>query len=75
MNALKKEMLSMQEKERIKAIIKLKSITQSKHSKRALEELKKHAKKTEIETIRENEIEDLIENETEAYMENEHEND
>ena len=72
MNAFKKEVLSMHEKERIDAIKKLKSITQSKHSKRALEELKDHEKKSEIDSINENEIEEHIENETEEYIEDEH---
>ena len=42
MNAFKKEIILMQEQERIEAITKLKSITQSKYGTHALEELKSH---------------------------------
>ena len=44
MNAFKKEVVHMQEEERIDAITKLKTITQSQHSGRAIKELQKYAK-------------------------------
>ena len=86
MNAFKKEMLNMQEEERIDAITKLKSITQSRHSDRAIRELQQYTKprhirhremishvkkRPEIHRDHENETEDHIENETEDHMENE----
>ena len=72
MNALKKKILSMQEKERIKAIIKLKSMSKTKHSQKTL---KSDIKKRKVDTMGENEIEDIIENETEAYREDAHDDD
>ena len=86
MNAFKKEVLHMQEEERIDAITKLKSITQSQHSGRAIKELQKYAKpryphnregvsktkeRTEIHLEQENEAEDHIEDETEDHIEDE----
>ena len=86
MNAFKKEVVHMQEEERIDAITKLKSITQSQHSNRALKELQKHARpnasrrsevisktkeRTEVEGHMESETEDHIEDETESHIEDE----
>ncbi|MEN8726860.1 MAG: hypothetical protein ABF276_02745 [Sulfurovum sp.] len=86
MNAFKKEIVHMQEEERIDAISKLKSITRSQHSDRALKELKTHARpsythrervisktkrRTEVHSERESEMEDHIESETEDHIENE----
>lgn len=86
MNALKKEMIHMQEAERIDAISKLKSITQSNHGDRAIKELQKYTKpkyhhdserasktkvRTEIEYEHENEAEDHIEDESEQHIEDE----
>ena len=86
MNAFKKEVIHMQEEERISAIRKLKSITRSQHSNRALKELRDHSRPTYTKKIRrvkktrerteshdkqENDIEDHIETETEDNIENE----
>ena len=86
MNAFKKEIVHMQEKERIDAITKLKSITQSRHSDRAIKELQKYTKpkydhkservsktkeRTEIEYEHEHEAEDHIEDESEDHIEDE----
>jgi hypothetical protein len=83
MNAFKKEVVHMQEEERIDAITKLKSITRSQHSNRALSELKKHARPTstqkrevisktkeKTEVHSEHEIEDHVEDATEEHVEN-----
>jgi hypothetical protein len=43
MNAFKKKIIQMQEKERIQAMSKLQSITQSKHADKAFKELRNHA--------------------------------
>lgn len=84
MNAFKKEVVHMKEEERIDAITKLKSITRSQHSNRALNELKKHARpidthrrevisktkdKTEVNSEHETEVEDYMESETEEHIE------
>lgn len=89
MNAFKKEVVHMQEEERIDAITKLKSITRSQHSNRALSELKEHARptdthrrgvisktkeRTEVNSEHETEVEDQIESETEEHVEDEAEN-
>ena len=86
MNAFKKEVIHMQEEERIDAITKLRSITQSQHSDRAIKELQKYAKpkhpyrndiisrtkeRTEIHSEHENEAEDHIEDESEEHIEDE----
>lgn len=86
MNAFKKEVVHMKEEERIDAITKLKSITQSQHSNRALSELKEHARptdthrrgvisktkeRTEVNSEHETEVEDHMESETEDHMESE----
>lgn len=86
MNAFKKEVVHMQEEERIDAITKLKSITQSQHSNRALKELQKHARpntsrrsevisktkeRTEVYSEDESEVEDHVESETEEHIEDE----
>ncbi|MEA2049051.1 MAG: hypothetical protein U9O64_11480 [Campylobacterota bacterium] len=86
MNAFKKEVIQMQEEERISAIHKLKSITRSQHSNRALKELRNHSRPTYTKKIRrihktqerterhakqENDLEDHIQNETEEQIENE----
>jgi hypothetical protein len=86
MNAFKKEVVHMQEAERIDAITKLKSITQSRHSDRAIKELQKYAKpkyhhnservskskeRTEIEYELDDDAEDHIEDESEQHIEDE----
>lgn len=77
MNTFKKEVMLMQEEERIDAITKLKSITQSKHTSRALKELKDNTESAHQNTIHtkskyeQNGIEDRIEDETEDHIENE----
>ena len=86
MNAFKKEVVHMQEEERIDAITKLRSITQSRHSDRAIRELQQHAKprdmhhrnitskikrRTETHIHREHETEDNIESEVEDHIEDE----
>lgn len=85
MNAFKQEMLHMQEEERIDAITKLKTITQSRHSDRAIKELQKYAKpkyryndernaktkeRTRIEYDQED-TEDHMEDESEEHIEGE----
>jgi len=42
MNTFKKEIIQMQEKERIQAMSKLQSITESKHADKAFKELRNH---------------------------------
>lgn len=84
MNAFKKEMVQMKEKERMDAITKLKSITRSQHSNRAFKELQKHARptstqrremisktkeRTEVHSEHETEVEDRMESETEDHAE------
>jgi len=86
MNAFKKEVVQMQEEERISAIGKLKSITRSKHSERALKELRTYSHPTYLKKIRKvdktqkprehhakqkNDLEEQIENETEEHIETE----
>jgi len=86
MNAFKKEVVHMKEEERIDAITKLKSITRSRHSSRALKELKDSSRpvqgnktralstsrnKTEVHLDQEDETEDHIEDETEDHIEDE----
>ena len=86
MNAFKKEVVHMQDEERINAITKLRTITQSKHSDRAIKELQKYAKpryprnrerisktkeRTEVHPDDETEIEDHVEGETEDQIEDE----
>ena len=86
MNAFKKEVLHMQETERLEAITKLKSITQSRHSDRAIKELKKHAhpkfhrnqkdlfitkKSIERHLDKTHKIQEYIEDESENHIENE----
>ena len=86
MNAFKKEVIHMQEAERIEAITKLRSITQSRHSDRAIRELQDHARpryhrnservsrtkeRNERRSEREYETEDHIEDETEDHIEDE----
>jgi len=82
MNAFKKEIVQMQEQERIKAIMKLKSITTGKHAHRALKELikpskeelsKKRTDKREdhLSYIRDtNKIDENMKNKTEEQIEN-----
>ena len=86
MNAFKREVVHMQEEERIDAITKLKSITRSQHSDRALRELEKHTKpkyihkdheisktkeRTEVHSEEDHEVEDHMESETEDHVEDE----
>jgi hypothetical protein len=78
MNAFKQEIINMKEKERIKAITQLKSITKSKYGDRALHEIKTHMKIHHNKEINEhdgnNEIENEITNETEDDIEDEAQN-
>jgi len=83
MNAFKKEIVQMQEKERINAMSKLQSITQSKHAHKAFRELRTrtrvHQAKGHIrreqhlrpDVEHEDETEDSVENEAEEQAENE----
>ena len=86
MNAFKKDIIHMQEEERIDAITKLRSITQSRHSERAIKELQHRArprdihrreihskirKRSEIQIDQENETEDHMESEVEEHIEDE----
>jgi len=48
MNAFKETLIQMKEEERIKAMTKLSTKSNNKHAKKALEELKQHANKTQI---------------------------
>jgi len=89
MNAFKKEIIHMQEEERIDAITKLKSITRSQHSYRAIRELQKHANPTctykgkvfsttkectdDVRSGHKSEAEDYIEDESEEHIEDESE--
>lgn len=85
MNIFKKEMVQMKEEERMDAITKLKAITRSQHSNRALKELEKHARptstqrremisktkeRTEVHSEHEAEAEDQMKSETEDHAEN-----
>jgi len=72
MNAFKKEIILMQEQERIEAITKLKSITQSKYSTHALKELKSHIKSKQGDPLyNTNKIKIHIDMETEEHIEDE----
>ncbi|MBT8344151.1 MAG: hypothetical protein KJO45_05485 [Sulfurovum sp.] len=86
MNAFKKEIVHMQEEERIDAISKLQSITRSQHSDRAIRELQRHTKpsytrrieviskrkeRAEVHSEQENEAEDHMEDESEEHIEDE----
>jgi len=64
MNAFKKEIIKMQEKERLIAIRKLKNMNKSKYANRALKELNKNSHKGEryIEDSTETQIENASEN-------------
>ena len=81
MNAFKKEIIRMQETSRIEAMGKLKSITQSPHSNRILEELKNANTRHDIEHLHNDKAEaqdtydagDYLEKE-DVYPELEHEN-
>ncbi|PTB83651.1 hypothetical protein C9926_01770, partial [Sulfurovum lithotrophicum] len=48
MNAFKKNLIKMKEEERIKAMTKLTIQSKNKHAKKALDELKQHAKRKNI---------------------------
>jgi len=48
MNAFKRELVKMKEQERIKAIAKLSETSNSQHAKKALDELKQHSKRKDI---------------------------
>jgi len=74
MNAFKKKIIKMQEKERIKAIVKLKNISKSKHGSRALEELKQQ-QQNKSERYIEDATEAQIENATENQLEFDHDDD
>jgi len=65
MNAFKKQIIKMQEKERLIAIRKLKNMNKSKYANRALKELNKHSQKKG---------ERYIEDSTETQIENASEN-
>ena len=66
MNAFKKDLIKMKEEERIKAMTKLTIHSNNKHAKKALDELKQHTKRKEIQNrIEHHHIdEDNIVNET-----------
>ena len=51
MNQFKQEISQMNEEARINAITKLKSITHSEHTQKAIKELKQHAKSTNVKQI------------------------
>ena len=73
MNSFKKEIVQMQEEERIHAITKLQSITQSKHADKAMREIRTHIKQrqtTEQRRVKIKHREDR-EDETENSIENE----
>jgi len=78
MNAFKKEIVQMQEKERIQAISKLRSITQSKHANKAFKKLNTHTRirqakeytKASEETGSNMDQEDNTENSTDDAVEN-----
>lgn len=88
MNAFKKDVIKMQNQERINAITKLKEITNSPHSKKVLSELHSHTKpnnlkterssksgkKIEVRNQQKDKIKNHIENETEEHAENDIEN-
>lgn len=74
MNAFKKKIIKMQEKERIDAISKLKDISKSKYGSRALKELKQR-QQNKSERYIENATEAQIENATENQMEYDHDDD
>jgi len=77
MNEFKKDIVHMQEEERIKAIRKLISVTKNKYGTEALEEVKKASRAKALKEINniENEIEDHIENATESHIEDENDDD
>ncbi|WP_294952037.1 hypothetical protein [Sulfurovum sp.] len=64
MNALKKRLVRMKEKERIEALSQLRSSTKSKSAKKAIEKVEKDTKRISREHL-ENEMESHIENEVE----------
>lgn len=66
MNAFKKKIVKMREKERIHAMSKLKSIMKSKHADKVFKELKNN-----IRDSAESEVEDQVERENEEQVENE----
>jgi len=76
MNAFKKKIVKMREKERIRAMSKLKSIMRSKHADKVFKELRAGKKvKKEVKNIirysAESEVEDQVERENEEQIENE----
>ena len=83
MNAFKKEIVQMKETERIQAMTKLQSITQSKHADKAFKELRSRTRNAKSHTRREiprsnlqngSRTEDAVENNVEQETENETEN-
>ena len=66
MNTFKKNLIEMKEEERIEAMTKLTIQSKNKHAKKALDELKQHSKRKEIQNRMEHHAidEDNIVNET-----------
>jgi len=83
MNAFKKEIVQMKETERIQAMTKLQSITQSKHADKAFKELRSRTRNAKSHTRREiprsnlqngSRTEDAVEHNVEQETQNETEN-
>ena len=73
MNALKKRLVRMQEKERLAALSKLRASTKSKSAKKAIKKVEKDTKRI-VKQHLENEMESHIENEVENQVEQNNEN-
>ena len=72
MNAFKKKIIKMKQKERIKAIKKLSSLSNKKKNKKILKEIEKTHQKSKN---RANRIQGHIENEAEDHIEDMHDDD
>jgi hypothetical protein len=73
MNALKKRLVKMKEKERLEALSKLRSSTKSKSAKKAIGKVEKDTKRIVRQHL-ENEMENHIENEVENQVQENNEN-
>jgi len=65
MNALKKKLVKMKEKERLEALSKLRASTKNKEAKKTIGVVEKHTKKIvkqQLENVMENHIENEVEN-------------
>lgn len=72
MNALKKRLVKMKEKERLKALSKLRLSTKSKHAKKVIDKVEKDTKrifKQHLENEMESHIENEVENQVQGYNE------